>query len=500
MGRVVLDPVTRIEGHLRVEVEVVQGKVAQARVAGEMFRGFETILKGRDALDAPVITQRICGVCPVSHAVASCRALEEALSLSPPPNGRILRSLVLGANFLQSHILHFYHLAALDYLDARSVLAYEGPDPRLRALRVWLENEVSSGRVLPGAPFAPGWDGGLPEDPAWNLGALAHYLDALEARRLAHRMAARFGGKVPHTAALVPGGVSTPADPAEVEAFRSELRAVRRFVENAYLPDVVEMARRFPELAGIGRGRGRFLSFGAFEEPGGRPWLPAGVEEEGRYDALDPGRIGEDVARSRFRGGDGRHPRSGTTVPDPQKPGAYSWLKAPRYGGRPAEVGPLARLRVAAAAGRADVNQALGEVLREARADAGALDGVLGRHLARAVETWLLARRMESWLDRLEPGGPTVAAFEPRPSGEGAGLVEAPRGALGHWVRVKETRIESYQCVVPSTWNFSPRDGRGNPGPVEAALEGLDTGGGPVELAVARVVRSFDPCMACAVH
>ncbi len=500
MARVVLDPVTRIEGHLRVEVDVVEGKVARARVAGEMFRGFEAILKGRDALDAPVITQRICGVCPVSHAVASCRALEQALGITPPPNGRLLRSLVLGANFLQSHILHFYHLSALDYLDPTALLAYEGPDPRLRSLRAWLEGEITSGRVLPGAPFVPGWDGGLPDDPGWNLGALAHYLDALEARRTAHRMAARFGGRMPHPTALFPGGVSARVDPAEIEAFRSELEAVRRFVENAYVPDVVAMARRFPELAGLGRGVGRYLSFGAFEEANGDPWLPDGVAHEGRYEPLDPERIAEHVDRSRFQGSGGAHPRGGRTVAAPDKPGAYSWLKAPRYGGRPAEVGPLARIRVALARGEPRVRAAVEAVGAETGLGERALHGVLGRHVARAMETLLLVERMGTWLDGLRPGEPAVVRPEGAHEGSGAGLVEAPRGALGHWVSVREGRIDRYQCVVPSTWNFSPRDGSGSPGPVETALEGVEAGEGPMELAVARVVRSFDPCLACAVH
>ncbi len=500
MGKVVLDPVTRVEGHLRVETRVDGGRVTEARVAGEMFRGFEAILRGRDALDAPVITQRICGVCPVSHAVASCRALEEALGLSPPPNGRLLRSLVLGANFLQSHILHFYQLSILDYLDVTAVLGYRGPDPGLRALRAWAESEIRSGRILPGAPFLPQWSQGLPDDPRWSSGALAHYLEALEARQAAHRMAARFGGKLPHTATLVPGGVTSGVDPVEVEAFRSDLARVRSFVENAYLPDLAGLGRRFPDLARAGAGVGRYLSYGALEEADGSPWLPPGVILDGRLEPLDPSRVAEQVGFSRFRGSRALPPLAGETDPDPGKPGAYSWLKAPRYGGAAVEVGPAARVRVALAAGRADVEKAASRVLADAGLGPGALGSVLGRHLARGIEALLLARRMEAWLDALDPAGRSVGPYAPRPSGQGAGLVEAPRGALGHWVEVRETRIARYQCVVPSTWNFSPRGDRSDPGPVEAALEGLEVDGATAALAVARVVRSFDPCIACAVH
>ncbi len=501
MATLVLDPVTRIEGHLRVETRWEDDRIAEARVAGEMFRGFESILKGRDALDAPVITQRICGVCPVSHAVASCRALEGALGLEVPPNGRLLRSLVLGANFLQSHLLHFYHLSALDFVDVAGILAYEGDDPRLAALRAWAEGEVRSNRVLPAAPFLPQWEGGLPADGRWTAAALAHYLEALEVRQACHRMAARFGGKMPHTASLVPGGVTTPVDPLDVEAFRSDLRRVLTFVETAYLPDLLELGRRFPHLAREGRGPVAFLAFGAFEEADGRPWLPPGVLADGRLDPLRPEAIAEQVGHSRYRAAGPSRPAEGTTRPDPGKPGAYSWLKAPRYAGRPVEVGPLARVRIAAARGHPDVGEAETRWLAPAGLRAEALSGVLGRHLARGLEAWALARKMHDWLGRLEPGGPSAGEYRPRPSGAGAGLVEAPRGALGHWARIEGFRIDRYQCVVPSTWNFSPRDDNGTPGPVEAALEGLRARKGePPGLAVARVVRSFDPCIACAVH
>ncbi len=501
MATIVLDPVTRIEGHLRVETRWDGPRLAEARVAGEMFRGFETILRGRDALDAPVITQRICGVCPVSHAVAACRALEQALGLRVPPNGRLLRSLVLGANFLQSHLLHFYHLSILDFVDVSALLEADTPNPAVRALRAWVEAEIRSNRVLPAAPFLPQWSSGLPSDAPWAGRALGHYLEALKARQTAHRMAARFGGRVPHTATLVPGGVTAGVDPLAVEGFRSELASVRRFVEEVYLPDALELAARFPELANQGAEPGRFLTFGALEEEDGRPWLPAGVWAEGRLDPLNPDRITEETAHSRYQEEDRTRPLEGRTEPAPEKPGAYSWLKAPRYGGEAVEVGPLARIRVAAAAGTPEVEEAEKRWLAPAGLRASDLSGVTGRHLARAVEAWMLARRMEGWLDRLDPAGPTVGSYEPKTSGKGAGLVEAPRGALGHWVRSRDLRIDAYQCIVPSTWNFSPRDGRGRPGPVEAALEGLEPRGEePKGLAVARVVRSFDPCIACAVH
>lgn len=499
MGTIVLDPVTRIEGHLRVDSRVEDGRVAEAWSRGEMFRGFEALLTGRDPLDAPVITQRICGVCPVSHAVASCRALEAALGLETPLNGRLLRNLVLGANYLQSHVLHFYQLSALDFVDVEALLGYEGPDPVLRELRQWAERDVSSGRILPAAPFLPRLPGDYPTDTKWNLAALTHYIEALEVRREAHRMAALFGGKVPHTASLVPGGVTTGVDAATVEDFRSRLRRVRRFVESVYLPDVLAAARLFPHYADIGRGVGRFLSYGVFEGPDG-DWLPAGLVEDGSYSPIDTGRIGEEVAASRYSSPSGLHPRKGRTRPDPAKTGSYSWLKAPRYGGEACEVGPLARLVVASAAGHGEVKEALSDFLTESGLTADRLPSVLGRHAARALEALLVARAMETWLDRLAHGEPSVGTYIARPEGVGEGLTEAPRGALGHWVEIREGRIERYQCIVPSTWNFSPRGDKGDPGPVEAALVGTPVSPNGSGLEIARVVRSFDPCIACAVH
>jgi len=499
MARIVLDPVTRIEGHLRIDTEVEGGRVVEAWARGEMFRGFEALLVGRDPFDAPLITQRICGVCPVSHAIASCRALESALGVQVPRNGRLLRNLVLGANYLQSHVLHFYHLSALDFVDVEAILSYEGRDAILRELQAWVRSEVSSNRVLPAAPFLPRLPGDYSPDPAWNATALAHYIDALEVRQEAHRMAALFGGKMPHPASLVPGGVTCGVDPEPVEDFRARLRRVRRFIESSYAPDVLGAAARFPEYAELGRGAGRYLSYGAFEEEGG-PWLPSGTADSGRLAPLDTTRITEEVASSRYAAAKGRHPRDGEIVPEPSKAAAYSWLKAPRYGGKTYEVGPLARLMVASAAGSEEVAQTLREVLAAGGLTESALPSVIGRHAARVVESLLLVRRMEGWLDQLVPGEPWVGACTPRKAGSGEGLAEAPRGALGHWVEVRDGKIGRYQCIVPSTWNFSPRGDRGDPGPVEAALLGTpvrsDWGG----LEVARVVRSFDPCIACAVH
>ncbi|OHB32058.1 MAG: hypothetical protein A2X84_12395 [Desulfuromonadaceae bacterium GWC2_58_13] len=499
MSTIKIDPLTRIEGHLRIDTRVEDGRVVEAWSRGEMFRGFEALLVGRDPLDAPVITQRICGVCPVSHAVASCKAVEAALGLVTPANGDYLRNLVLGANYLQSHILHFYQLSALDFVNVEDLLGYSGSDPVLRELKAWAGSEVASNRVLPVAPFLPKLPGDYPSNTQWNLGALAHYVEALEIRQEAHRMAALFGGKMPHTATLIPGGVTCGVDVEAVENFRMRLRRVKRFIENVYLPDVIAAAGLFPAYAGIGRGVPNYLSYGVFDESGST-WLPAGILIEGRFEPLDTARISETTATSYYDQSGSLHPTRGEIRPHPEKAGAYSWLKGPRYNGLACEVGPLARILVAVAAGSKPIGGAVDDLLKESGLTADALQSTLGRHACRALEALLVAQRMEEWLNLLQPGAPSVAVYASREQGKGEGLTEAPRGALGHWISIDGGRIERYQCIVPSTWNFSPRGEQGEPGPVEVAL--LDTPVNPAYngLEMARVVRSFDPCIACAVH
>ncbi|WP_303722015.1 nickel-dependent hydrogenase large subunit [Malonomonas rubra] len=494
-----IGPVTRIEGHLRIDTRIENNRIAEAWSMGEMFRGFETLLVDRDPLDAPVITQRICGVCSVSHAIASCKAVEAAIGLKAPRNGRYLRSLTLGANYLQSHILNFYHLSALDFVRVEELLDYRGKDPVLRGLKIWASQEISSGRILPIAPFLPKLPADYVDNNNWNLGALSHYLEALEIRQETHEMTSLFGGKMPHTASLVPGGVTCGVDPAVVESFRTRLRRVRRFIELTYIPDVIAAARLYPQYAQGGQGVQRYLSYGGFEEDNG-DWLPAGTVIEDRFEPLDTAAIKEDLTASRFRQTIAKHPREGVTVPEEDKKGAYSWLKAPRYKGLSMEVGPLARIMVAATANSAGVGDALQAFLREANLPASVLPSVLGRHAARALEALLLSQQMETWLDALKPEEASLAPYQTRPNGYGEGLTEAPRGALGHWITIRNDKIERYQCVAPSTWNFSPRDQHQQPGPVEAALTGIEVNENYQGIEAARTVRSFDPCIACAVH
>ena len=497
-----IDPLTRIEGHLAFRVEVSANHVVEAFCSGEMFRGFEAILRGRDPMDAQQITQRICGVCPISHGLASVMAQDAAYQVVPPKNGRLTRNLILAANYLMSHITHFYHLSALDFVDIAAITQYQGQDPQLNGLKEWVQAQLASKSMYPAAPFLPRYEGDYIEDTALNIVGVKHYLDALKIRTLCHKMTAIFGGKVPHSPTLVPGGITEKVTVDQIISYKSMLEDVQTFIDHAYLPDVLAVAQAFPAYFDFGRGYGNFLAYGVFAEAedSADTLLPAGVIDDGKLSDFDQSAITEDVMYSLFSSQSGLPPAQGQTIPNPHKATAYSWLKAPRYNDTVMEVGPLARLMVAYVGGNATVKHLIDSALATLGKSAEQLVSAMGRHAARAIETKIIADRCSEWVAQLVPGEPTFTDFEIPQEGRGAGLTEAPRGALGHWLELKEGKIENYQCVVPTTWNCSPRDDRGKPGAIEQALVGTPVVDEKNPIEAARVVRSFDPCLACAVH
>jgi Ni,Fe-hydrogenase I large subunit len=500
---IVINPVTRIEGHLAVKTEITEGKVTAAFVGGEMFRGFETILRGRDPLDAQQITQRICGVCPIEHGIASVQAQEMIYGVLPPDNGRLLRNLIQGANYISSHITHFYLLSALDFVDVEAIAGYAGKDAELVALRDWVKAEMASRTVLPVAPFLPRYAGDYLTDKELNCAALRHYVDAMEMRRIAHQMGALFSGKMPHAATLVPGGVTEHPTAQNIAAAQALLERLRAFIDQAYLPDVLAVAKGFPAYFSAGKGCGNFLAYGVFLESADAQsqFLPGGVLIGGALKAFDPNGVTEDIASSRFSSPSGLKPANGETIAAPDKVNAYTWLKAPRYNGQVMEVGPLARLLVAYTQGsNPAIKSAVDGLLVATGKTFAELSSAMGRHAARAVECKLVADRCAAWLDQLAPDQAACADFQVPESGSGVGLTEAARGALGHWVEIRGRKIHNYQCVVPTTWNCSPRDDRGTPGALEQALVGITVADANNPIEVARVIRSFDPCIACAVH
>lgn len=457
---ITIDPVTRLEGHLRVEVTVdpVNGKqqVVEARVSGTSFRGFETMLVDREPAEAPHLTQRICGVCSVPHGVAAAVALEKAAQSTVPENARVLRNLVQAANFLQSHILHFFHLSLLDYVSG------------------------------PGLP---------PWDPQWNadhrLGAedsarlIEHYKLALQAVRQTNEMAAVFAGRQPHTPTLVPGGFTNAPTADQVAAFRKYCGTLADFVRRVYTPDVDFVAARYPEYNELGRGYGNLLALGGFplDVSGKKLFFTAGRVIEGGKEtqAVNLDTIREQVAHSWYDSGStDRVPADGVTQAAYPKDGAYSWIKAPRYEGRPHETGPLARMTV-------------GGHYRKGIS-------VHDRHRARALEAARLVEVLPAWLEEIKRNDPVYTRWNAPVAAEAAGLTEAPRGALGHWLKIRNGKIAHYQVVTPTCWNGSPQDDQHQPGPMEKALVGTPVADARQPIEVLRIIHSFDPCLACAVH
>ncbi len=507
MAKVHLDPITRIEGHLSIEIDVQGGKVVDAKSKGDMFRGFETILRGRNPVDANQITQRICGVCPVSHGIASSKCLDDSFGISPNKNGRLLRNLVLAANYLQSHIIHFYHLAALDYVDITAVLDYKGNDKKLKNLKAWAKNELETKKDRKDAltsvsPFLPRYEGDFYiKDHDLNMAAIEHYVKALDLRMKSHKMVTLFGGRAPHLIGLVPGGVTQVPTGDKISEYHDLLEEVEEFVNQIYINDVIAVAKAYGDYFGIGT-YDRFLSYGVFEE---NPEQTEFMLERGLYDGknlkeFDAKKIAEHVRYARYKSGSRLHPYKGDTDPNPGKSGAYTWLKAPRYDDMPMEVGPLARVVVAYLSGNKGVKKEVDGLLKLFDADISAVFSTLGRHASRAIEAKLICQQAKTWLDQLDKGGDPRSAYEIPETGEGEGLTEAPRGALGHWIVVKDKKIQNYQCVVPTTWFCGPRDDKGVKGPVEQALIGTPISDNKNPIEAARVVRSFDPCIACAVH
>ena len=554
MTKIKIDPVTRIEGHLRIEVEVSGGKVTEAWAAGTMFRGIEKIVEGKDPREAWIWAQRICGVCTTVHAIASVRAVEDAIGATPPPNAELVRNLIAGTQLVHDHVIHFYHLHALDWVDVVSAL--KANPARASRLAQSISNYPNSSttyfqgvlaRLKPLAEsgqlslFASGYWGhpAYKLTPEENLLAVAHYIDALEWQRDVIRIHAVLGGKNPHLQTFVVGGMATPLDPNSPQAInperitfiRERLATMRAFVEQVYIPDVLLVASAYPEWTKIGGGTRNFLTYGGY--PSGAVTdtasylFPRGIIRDldlSRVLPMDQAQIAEQVARSwySYKEGDtaALHPYRGETDPDYTGPNPpyewlytdrkYSWLKAPRYDGQVMEVGPLARALVAYGAGVPAVKQAIDATLKQLGAKPAALYSTLGRVAARALESQIVMSRLEGWLDELDRSMNSgdlriadTAKWDPSSwpsSARGFGPHEVPRGSLAHWVEISGGTISRYQAVVPTTWNASPRDAQGQPGAYEQALVGTPVADPSRPLELLRTVHSFDPCLACAVH
>ena len=502
--KIELGPLTRIEGHLNVKTTITNNRVEDAQCVGEMYRGFETILQGRNPLDAQQITQRICGVCPYAHAIASSYAQESAFGITVPTNGRILHNLIQGANHLYDYLLQFYQLSALDFVDITAILSYKGTDGDLVQVRDWVKTELASGKPFPGAPFLPRLEGTYLSDADINIGAIKHYLEAMEVQKKANQASAIFGGKFPHATAIFPGGCTQAPTIDLIAAYQSLILEVKEFIHQKYIPDLLAVAKAFPDYWRIGQSKGGFLSFGLLPmgpQADSRRLFAPGVLLDGKVSPVDYTLITEDIKYARYSSPSGLKVADGTLEPAPDKGEAYTWIKAPRYRGEMVEVGPSARVLVDYLQGNnTQVTKLVDHFAAAAGITAKELNSVLGRHLCRAISAVVIADFLLAETERIEPGAPHAVDLEVPATGEGYGATEASRGALLHYIRLKNHVIEKYECVVPTTWNCSPRDDKGNPGAMETALIGTQVADPQMQIEAVRIVHSFDPCLACAVH
>jgi len=529
MSKIVIDPVTRIEGHLRMETEIADGRVSNAWSCGTLFRGIEPILKDRDPRDAWMFTQRLCGVCTYVHGVTSVRSVENALSLAIPENARVIRNLLMGSQFIHDHIVNFYQLHLVDWVDVVSALSADpaaavSVDRKINpartrdatffaAVKQRLQTFAESGQL---GPFANGYWGhpAYILTPEENLVFMANYLEALRVQVQVAHMHAILGGKNPHPQTMIVGGVTLNKDlkATRISEFNNHIDAARNFVNNYYLPDTVYLLRRYKEYATIGE-VGNLMSFGEFPQSGqeeGSLFFRRGVIYDrvtGNVLDVDVANITESVTHSWYSGED-LNPAEGETDPNftgLETENRYSWIKAPRYQGQTMEVGPLARVMVNYGTGHQATVAAVDAFLQQVGLPLSAMYSLLGRTAARTIEIKIIADVLRSWSSDLIPSSqpftmPFRTEFTMANSGSGAGLNEAPRGALGHWLSFADGKITNYQMVVPSTWNFGPRDANDEPGPVERALVGVPVADPERPLEVLRLIHSFNPCIACAVH
>jgi hydrogenase large subunit len=475
---ITIDPLTRIEGHLKIQATIEDGKVVDAHSEGTLYRGFEQILIGRDPLDAVQITQRFCGVCPTPHAIASSQALDNAFGILPPDNGRIIRNIMQGANSIQSHVLHFYHLALLDY--------FQGPE-------------------IP--PFIPRYEADYRVPKSVQKTLTEHYVLAYQTRLKAHELCAIWSGKMPHMASIIAGGVTIRPRIDNITTSLWRLKELTDFIDNVYLPDVIMLAQIYRDYLQIGSSCGNMLSYGQFDldnEPDvtkRKRLFPMGRIVDDKLKEVNPKEIKEDLKYSKYQYSKSKHPSRSTTQPAPDKVNSYSWLKAPRYDGKAYEVGPLARIKVTYASGtNPKLNQLVDETLNTLQVGHEALCSVMGRHLARALECKIVADSMSEMILAVQLEGDICTAHEIPKKAEGMGLWGAARGALGHWIEIEDKKIARYQAVVPTTWNASPKDDKDQHGPMEFAMVGTEVEDMSNPFSLARIVRSFDPCIACAVH
>ena len=534
MARSTVDPVTRIEGHLSIEMEVENGAVTEAWVSGNLYRGLEHALEGRTPYDAALISERICGVCPVSHAHASCFAAEDAYGIKIPEAARLIRNLAEGGQILHSTILWFYNLAGLDYINPLNALSAT-PAEALAACEQWgtsatdfdglsqrLKAFAENGQL---SIFSGNWFDAQDADgssayhltPAEDLVGAAHYFEGIENQAKASQICAIIGGKMPHIMTSIPGGTSFVPTPEKLDEIIYRIRELKTWVNNTMIPDMFMVASRYPNLVGMGKGAGKFVSFGVLDDPSRElqnRYLPAGMvtlTPEGKLIVanVDPSKITEDTAHAFYENHAPLNPTEGRTAPLWPKDGKnfenkYTWCKAPRYDGEPYQAGGIARMLAGYARGVEPIVKLIDMGLERTGLSLADIDCVAGRLLTRVLEADYVCDIMEQNVNELialmESGDAEYHVEPERTTGEGLGLWEAPRGALLHTEKVENDVVTHYQEIIPSTWNLSPKDEKGKIGPLEQMLLNTEVTDIDKPLDAVRIVHSVDPCTACACH
>jgi len=550
MSRITIDPVTRIEGHLRIDAEIDGGVVRKAWSSGQMFRGIERILQGRDPREAWLFTQRFCGVCTTVHAIASVRAVENALQLQVPLNAQYIRNLILAAHAMHDHIVHFYHLSALDWVDVVSALQADpaktsalaetlstwpgNSKMKLTAVRDKLKGFVDNGQL---GIFQNGYWGhpAMKLSPEVNLLAVSHYLEALEQQRRINQVVAILGGKTPNIQNLAVGGVANAINLDNQATLNMDklyqvkdlIDEIQAFIQQVYFVDVCAIGAMYADWLTYGKGVTNYLSVPdlPLDSAGTQFDFPGGVIMNGDLSSVQEIRtfnepffkenVTESIARAWYDGDWTKHPFEEDTEPrytSFQDNGKYSWVKAPRFKGHPMQVGPLAQVLSGIALGHKPTVKWATKTLETAGSIAkttltpAVLHSTLGRHAARMIRTQIIAELAQKhWnllVNNIAKGDTSIYNEPVFPKGEqrGFGFHEAPRGTLSHWVVIRDGKIANYQAVVPSTWNAGPRDEKDQPGPYEASLVGNPVADAERPLELIRTVHSFDPCLACAIH
>ncbi|MGI6591526.1 MAG: nickel-dependent hydrogenase large subunit [Eggerthellaceae bacterium] len=524
--RTAIDPITRIEGHLRAELEVEDGVVTDAWVSGGCFRGMELAVEDRTPEDAAQIVQRICGVCPVSHAHASTIAAEHTYGIQIPNAARIIRNITEGAQFLHSHILWLYNLCALDYVNpihgleadpkkAERIAESAGTSTNtdFKQLKLRLQKFAKNGQL---SIFSGNWFGSengkgykLPAEV--DLVLTAHYLEALTMQAKASEVAGLIGGKMPHIMTAVPGGTMWVPTEEKLDDLWGLVNELYDWCSTTVLQDTLILAQYYSDAFKFGKGCGRYIAWGVFDAPSfemNDRYLPAGViGDDFKVQDVDEDKITEWVGHSWYEGDSDLNPREGETKPlftEYNTDDRYTWSKAPRYDGQCMEAGGLSRLLVAYLRGNSFVTKQINSILKTLDVPLTTLLSTLGRTAARQVETVYIAGLMKDWTQELisciKEGDTETFIEHNTNSGDGTGFWEAPRGALYHTEHVSNGKITGYQIIIPTTWNIAPHNENGEPGPMESALIGVPVDDMDMPINALRTVHSFDPCTACAVH